>query len=123
MGDDRATYQYARTRPRGVPYSELSASQQAVMNDLIEVYVSRLPTALSTRERARITPAGLADTYFAWAGSDRPRRPHYYRIQGPTMLIEYDCAQDAANHVHAVWRDPDRDFARDALAAHRARSH
>ena len=63
------------------------------------------------------------ETYFAWAGSRSPGEGHYYRIQTPKFLYEYDCTQNGANHVHAVWRDFDGDFGRDLLAQHLATSH
>ncbi len=60
---------------------------------------------------------------FAWAGSVEPGEPHYYRVQGPTFLIEYDNTQNGANHIHSVWRDFDGDFGRDLLREHRTRDH
>ena len=48
--------------------------------------------------------------HFAWAGGPEPGQPHYYRVQGPRLLIEYDNVQDGANHAHTVWRDPEGDF-------------
>ncbi|MFD4973302.1 DUF3500 domain-containing protein [Streptomyces sp. NPDC058424] len=49
--------------------------------------------------------------------------PHYFRIEGPVTLIEFDNTEDDANHVHAVWRDPSNDFGTDILAEHRAAQH
>jgi len=57
---------------------------------------------------------------FAWAGSSQRGRPHYYRIQGPLFLIEYDASQNDGNHIHTVWRDFDGDFGRDLLREHHA---
>jgi len=45
--------------------------------------------------------------HFAWAGSIEPGQPHYYRLQGPRLLAEYDNTQRDMNHVHTVWRDPE----------------
>jgi hypothetical protein len=58
---------------------------------------------------------------FAWAGSLDVGRPHYYRIHGPTLLVEYDNTQTNANHIHTVWRDLERDFGGDVLQAHYAK--
>ena len=66
----------------------------------------------------RICPtegAGESKIYFAWAGGVEPGEGHYYRIQGPTFLMEYDNTQDNANHIHSVWRDFQRDFGRHLL--------
>lgn len=111
------------TRPIGLARSDLDTSQRAVLDDLIELYVGRLPEAIATPELARLEEAGLDEIHFAWAGSDVVEEPHYYRLHGPTFLVEYDCVQDGANHIHAVWRDPKRDFGRDPLRAHRAVAH
>ncbi|SOE01603.1 Protein of unknown function [Caenispirillum bisanense] len=68
--------------------------------------------------------AGIERLHFAWAGSLTPGRPHYYRIHAPTLLIEYDCTQDDANHVHTVWHDPTgRDFGDDPLRRHYDHGH
>jgi len=82
--------------------------------------VDRLPEALAEMERARID---IDSVHFAWAGEDRPRRPHYYRLQGPSFLVEYDNTQDEANHIHAVWRSPSGDFGFDLLRGHVSRDH
>lgn len=112
-----------RDRPRGVRRRDMDERQQSLLDELVEIYVRRLPDTVASEERARIAAAGLDEIHFAWAGSERIGDAHYYRVQGPTLLIEYDNAQDHANHVHAVWRDPARDFGYDALRAHRAREH
>lgn len=109
--------------PKGVPYFSLDGVQKATMDDLVDVYISRLPEDLAATEVARIDAAGREDLFFAWAGSTERRGPHYYRIQGPDLLIEYDCVQDDANHIHAVWRNPSADLGGDVLRAHRATEH
>jgi hypothetical protein len=121
--DTKERLVYERAAPRGIPYFSLDAAQKAVMDDLLDVYVSRLPDDLATTERARVDEAGRENLYFAWAGSTVRRGPHYYRIQGPDLLIEYDCVQDDANHIHAVWRNPSADFGGDILRAHRSTGH
>ena len=75
------------------------------------------------RRRGKIDASGTDAMHFAWAGDERPRQPHYYRLQAPSFLVEYDNTQDDANHVHTVWRDPDGDFGRDLLRAHLAEYH
>ncbi len=66
---------------------------------------------------------GLDDSTFAWAGSDQPGAGHYYAIRGRDLLIEYDDTQDAANHIHAVWRDLADDWGEDLLGAHYRAHH
>ena len=54
----------------------------------------------------------------AWAGSIERGQKHYYRVQGPTFLIEFDNSQNDGNHVHSIWRDFNGDFGRDLLREH-----
>jgi Protein of unknown function (DUF3500) len=110
-------------RPAGVARRDLAAPQRALLDDIVSVYVGRLPGPIARSELARLEEAGLDEIHFVWAGPPDVGAPHYYRLQGPTFLVEYDCVQDGANHVHAVWRDPERDFGRDPLRAHRAAAH
>lgn len=120
---ERAALTLRRNEPVGLPRSEMATVQRALMDDLVDLYVGRLPEALAGSELARLEDAGLDGIHFSWAGPPEPGAPHYYRLHGPTFLVEYDCVQDGANHVHAVWRDPARDFGRDPLRAHRAAFH
>ena len=69
---------------------------------------------------ARITQAGLEKIAFAWAGEIERGKKHYYRVQGPTFLIEFDNAQNDGNHIHSVWRDFNGDFGQDLLREHLA---
>ncbi len=109
--------------PAGLARGDLDEGQRALLDDLVAIYVHRLPEAAAQREMAKLEDESLDSIHFAWAGSDVAEEPHYYRLHGPTFLVEYDCVQDAGNHVHAVWRDPKRDFGRDPLRAHRAAAH
>jgi hypothetical protein len=109
---------FDRERPPGLPVSKMTPAQRERMLALIDVYVDRLPEELARIERAKIDAVGFEALHFAWAGEEQPRQGHYYRIQGPSLLIEYDNTQDDANHVHAVWRDPNADFGADILRQH-----
>ena len=102
----------------GVAYSELNAQQQDVLWSIIEEYATVQPDPLSGERLDKIRAAGLDDIKFAWMGGENAGEGHYYRIQGPSFLIEYDNVQNDGNHVHSVWRDFDGDFGRDLLTAH-----
>ncbi len=104
--------------PVGVPLREMTQEQKKRLTDLIEIYAHRLRKELADEELSKVRTAGLENVYFAWAGGSEPGQPHYYRIQGPTFVIEYDNTQDNANHIHTVWRDFDHDFGLDPLRAH-----
>ena len=109
-------------KPKGVPYSSLSASNREVFNALIRCYLDRLPDALAD-EQYSILKHELDSVHFLWAGSKEVGEPHYYRIQGERILVEYDNTQRDANHIHTVWRDLKFDFGGDALANHYVNDH
>ena len=111
---------FERDQPKGLSRADMATTEQSLLDELVGIYFNRLPDALAVKEQARIDEAGRDAIHFAWAGSDRIDSAHYYRLQGPSILIEYDNAQNEANHAHAVWRDPARDFGYDILGRHRA---
>lgn len=96
--------------PKGIPALELSPSQRRLLRDMVALYVSRMPDELAEAEMKNWTDARIVSLFFAWAGGVDRGAPHYYRIQGPRLLIEYANAQRAGNHAHSVWRDPEGDF-------------
>lgn len=102
----------------GVSYGELNAEQKAALDKLIKVYVERARDEFAAAELAQIDQAGRDKIVFAWLGGTEKNQPHYYRVQGPTFLLEYANTQNGANHVHAVWRDFKGDFGRDLLREH-----
>ena len=118
--DQQQALRFDRAAPAGLPGSDMDASQRALLQQLVEVYLHRLPDGLARIERDKLDGH---DTYFAWAGEDRPRRPHYYRLHGASFLVEYDNTQNDANHIHALWRDPTADFGADVLRRHLSKSH
>jgi hypothetical protein len=109
--------------PAGVPLAALGAEQRAVAIRLIEIYAGNMRTEVAHGELARMRAAGVEKLHFAWAGPIDPSRPHYYRLHGPTLLIEYDNTQNDANHIHSVWHDPVHDFGSDLLRSHYQRGH
>ncbi|MDP9797653.1 hypothetical protein J2S43_006165 [Catenuloplanes nepalensis] len=111
------------TLPKGIPAASLTPPQQRTLRSLLDVFVGRAPTEVAAREAAKYAGTLLDDIHFAWAGDTRPGTPHYYRLQGPTLLAEYDNTQRDANHVHTVWRTPTNDFGDDILAHHLTEFH
>jgi hypothetical protein len=96
----------------------MTEAQVAMLWRLVEEYAHLLRPDMAQAQLARIREAGIENLYFGWAGSIEPGRPHYYRIHGPTVLIEYDNVQSNANHIHTVWRDLENDFGDDVLRRH-----
>jgi hypothetical protein len=109
-------------RPKGIPGADLEADQRDLLRALLGTYFGRVPEAASPMT-AYDDAAALDAVYVAWAGSTEPGAPHYYRVQGPHLLIEWDNTQRGANHAHSVWRDPENDFGLDVLGAHRRQHH
>ncbi|MGE5278992.1 MAG: DUF3500 domain-containing protein [Acidobacteriota bacterium] len=104
--------------PAGIAVADLEPPQRDLFIRLLEEYLSRMPEDIAGDRREKLRAAGFEKIRFAWAGGAEPGQPHYYRIQGPTFLIEYDDTQDGANHIHTVWRDFAGDFGRDLLGEH-----
>ena len=119
--DDHAAVEYT-AEPRGVPASELDAEQRGMLRALLGTYLERVPHEVSPVRRYD-DEAALDAVHVAWAGPTTPGAPHYYRVQGPRLLVEWDNTQRGANHAHSVWRDPGSDFGLDVLARHRAAHH
>ncbi len=109
--------------PAGLPLADMTGDQLRLAAKLIEEYAHNMRSELAEQELRRMTEAGSERVHFAWAGPLEPGRAHYYRLHGPTLLIEYDNTQNNANHIHSVWHDPRRDFGQDLLRAHYERGH
>jgi hypothetical protein len=108
--------------PAGINWTQLNKDQQKTFTKLIHEYVLRYQHDIANAAMNRIL-RHLDKVSFAWAGELEPGEGHYYRIQGPTFLIEYDNTQNKAKHVHCVWRDLENDFGDDALAKHYQQEH
>jgi hypothetical protein len=98
--------------------SSLNAEQSVRLIRVVNEYLSNMSDDIASARRAKLQQSDFSRITFAWAGSLDVGQPHYYRIQGPSFLIEYDNTQNNANHVHSVWRDFAGDFGRDLLRAH-----
>jgi hypothetical protein len=118
--EDHRTVEYTAT-PKGVAGRELDRSQRELLLALLGTYFGRVPDSVSPL--AAYDDAALDAVHVAWAGPTERGQPHYYRLQGPRLLIEWDNTQRGANHAHSVWRDPEADFGLDVLARHRAAHH
>jgi hypothetical protein len=107
----------------GITGAKLNADQKAKLKAVVLAYVNRLRGELATGDMATIEKTGWDKVQFAWAGGPEKGDRHYYRVQGPTFLLEYDNTQNDANHVHAVWRDFNNDFGEDLLRKHYREAH
>jgi len=111
-------------KPEGILYSELNHEQQKLFMQLLSIYIHRYTNLFAETMMKEIETAGLNNLHFAWAGAQQTGvgNPCYYRIQGPTIIIEFDNTQNNANHIHTVIRDLKNDFG-DELLEHYKKNH
>ncbi|HVH27873.1 MAG TPA: DUF3500 domain-containing protein [Vicinamibacterales bacterium] len=104
--------------PDGLKASAMTPAQRDLLLRVIDAYAGLMTADIAAERLAKIKAAGVDNIGFAWAGPVERGQRHYYRVQGPTFLIEFDNAQNDGNHVHSVWRDFNGDFGRDLLREH-----
>ena len=104
--------------PVGISMADLTASQKPLLMQVVDAYTSAMASDIAADRTGRLTKAGVEKITFAWAGDIERGKKHYYRVQGPTFLIEFDNTQNDGNHIHSVWRDFAGDFGRDLLREH-----
>ena len=106
-GQDGKTIQ-----PEGLKASAMNAGQQAMLLDLIGEWAGIVNEQSATVRMAEIK-SHMAETWLAWSGPTTNGMPAYYRIQGPTLVIEYapqPLGGDPTNHIHTIYRDPTNDY-------------
>jgi Protein of unknown function (DUF3500) len=109
--------------PLGLALAEMSPVQRDQALRLIEEYVRNMRREIADAQLRSVHAAGIELLHFAWAGSLEAGQAHYYRLHGPTLLIEYDNTQNGANHIHSVWHDLRDDFGIDLLRTHYETGH
>jgi hypothetical protein len=109
--------------PAGIMAADLRANQRDLLMKVVDAYSSAMASDIAADRLAKIRQAGVEKIGFAWAGEGERGKKHYYRVQGPTFLVEFDNSQDDGNHVHSVWRDFNGDFGRDLLREHIKAAH
>lgn len=103
---------------KGIPYRQLTNEQQGILLSLVQEYANVQAPEIAKHRLDAVRKSGMESVKFAWMGGLEKGQGHYYRVQGATFLIEYDCTQNNANHIHAVWRDFNGDFGADLIALH-----
>jgi hypothetical protein len=109
--------------PDGLKYSAMAPAQRDLLMKVIDAYAGLMTPDVAAQRMAKIKSAGFDNIGFAWAGPVERGALHYYRVQGPTFLIEFDNTQNQGNHVHSIWRDFNGDFGRDVLREHIKAAH
>jgi Protein of unknown function (DUF3500) len=109
-------------QPTGIQIAKLNTKQKGMLQSLLEEYTGNLPEQVAQARQELIKRAGN-NLHFAWAGVEERGGPHYYRIQAPDFLIEYDNTQNDSNHIHSVWREFNGDWGLDLLGDHIKTGH
>ncbi len=99
-----------KTAPVGLKASAMSADQKELLAKVMTEYLKNMPADIEKTRRDEVNAAGVDNIHFAWWGDQDRNQRHYYRIQGPTFVIEYNNTQNSANHVHSMWRQLAGDF-------------
>jgi hypothetical protein len=95
-------------QPEGVRVSGFNADQKAKLLDLVGEWVGILSDETAAAKLADVK-ANLGETWFAWSGPTANGSSAYFRVQGPTVLIEY-APQGSTDHIHTFYRDPTNDY-------------
>ncbi len=104
----------------GIAAGEFSEEQKTMLQLLIQEYIHNFEHETAHRLFDKLLKTGLEKVYFAWVGSLENNKPHYYVINAPDFLIEYDNVgfQNDGNHIHAILREKGNDFGEDLLRQH-----
>jgi hypothetical protein len=113
--DSPGSPQPTPTTLQGVPVAEMNESQKTTLLRLLKAYGESVPAEILEERMKLIKEAGMEKVHFAWWGASKPGVGHYYKVQGPTFLVEFinvqnDAIGTKANHIHCVWRDLQGDF-------------
>lgn len=108
-------------RPLGLSLDDMSATARQRTLVLLDTFFGNLRRELAEPLMARVREAGVGQIRFAWAGGTTPDQLHYYRLHGPTLIVEYDKTDH--DHAHSVWHDPTNHCGEDHLRAHRLAAH
>lgn len=107
----------------GIRGKDMTQGQKVILNKLISIYLMAMPQNIAEAQLKKVLADDINKISFGWAGATELGKPHYYRVQGKSFLIEFDNTQNNANHIHAVWRDFNGDYGRDLLKEHYQKAH
>lgn len=105
----------------GIPAKELNAKEKGVLEQMIREFVFNLEYGKAIIAYEKIKKAGIDNVWFGWIGAYEEKKPHYYVINGPGFLIEFDNSggpRREANHIHAIWREKGNEYGEDLLKQH-----
>ena len=109
--------------PVGIAASALDEAQREVLMEIVHAYTDVMTDEIAALRLAKIDDAGVGNLRFAWAGGTKRGELSYFRVQGPTFLIEFSNTMNDPNHIHSGWREFGAEFGRDILAEHMRNDH
>jgi Protein of unknown function (DUF3500) len=109
--------------PIGVASSTMSPAQRELLMEIVHAYTDVMADEIAALRMAKVQQAGIENIRFAWAGGTKRGELSYFRVQGPTFLIELTNTMNDPNHIHSGWREFGAEFGRDVLAAHMREDH
>jgi len=110
----------------GIKGNALNKKQQELLEKIIREFVYNLEYDKAITEYTKIIKAGVQNIYFGWIGENDETKPHYYILNGPTFIIEFDNnggPRGSANHIHAIWREKGNEYGEDVLKKHYEAEH
>jgi len=105
----------------GIRGAELDKKQKEILQSIIREFVFNLEYDKAVLEYDKIIKAGIDRVYFGWIGGFEEKQAHYFVLNGPTFLIEFDNnggPRRSANHIHAIWREKGNEYGEDVLKSH-----
>ena len=102
----------------GIEARALRPAQRELLMEIVHAYTDVMNDEIAALRLAQVESAGIDDIRFAWAGGTKRGELSYFRVQGPTFLIEMSNTMNDPNHIHSGWRDFGSEFGRDVLTAH-----
>ncbi len=102
----------------GISGKDMTEVQRELLKLVISEYVHNVEHTYAHALYDGVLKSGIENVHFAWIGSLTSGEPHYYIINSPDILIEYDNYPNNGNHIHAIMRKKDGDFGADLLREH-----
>ena len=101
----------ATVAPEGIKGSELTARQRTQLLNVIEARLGFMNND-DYAKKMKFVVAEIDDTYFGWWGRQDVLGAAYFRVTGPSLVLEYAIqnGEDTVDHVHSVYREPDNDY-------------
>jgi len=99
-------------QPEGIKGSALTDKQREMLLDLASEWIGIMPGAIAKTKMEELKKQ-VSETWFAWSGPTENGGAAYFRIQGPTVIIEYAPQRlggDPTKHIHTIYRDPTNEY-------------